>query len=83
VASALVAFLADFSAGVSLLRVPDGFSVRFDGNIDLISDFVDAIVDTDFMDIASFSDKVFMFVFDVEVIVKRVGDDVVNAKALL
>jgi hypothetical protein len=71
VASALVAFLADFSAGVSALRALDSCFVRFDRNIDMISDFVDAIVDTDFMDTASFSDIVFMFVVGVEVIVKR------------
>lgn len=82
-ASALIAFLADFSAGVSLLRVPDGFSIRFNGKFDLISAFVDAIVETDFMDMASFSDMVFMLVRGVEVIVERVGDDVVNAKSCL
>ena len=71
-ASALIAFLADFSAGVSLLRVSEAFAVRFEGIIDLINDFVDAIVDTDFMDAASFPDMVFMLVRDVEPILGTV-----------
>jgi hypothetical protein len=59
-----MALLAELSAGDSLLRVPAGFvdvfADLFDGSIDLSSDFVEAIVDTDFIDSASFSGRVFM-----------------------
>ena len=60
-ASALVAFLSDFSAGVSLLGVFVVFVDRFVAGIDLSSDLVDAIVDVDFMDMTSFSEMAFMF----------------------
>jgi hypothetical protein len=39
----------------SLLVVSAGFADRFDGSIDLSSAFVDAIVDVDVVDMASFS----------------------------
>jgi hypothetical protein len=55
-----MALLAELSAGESLHRVPAGFADLFDGSMDLSSDFVDAIVDTDFIDRASFSGRVFM-----------------------
>jgi len=60
VASALIAFLSDFSAGVSLLRVFFVSVHRFVASIDLSSDLVDAIVDADFMDMASCSEMAFM-----------------------
>jgi len=60
VASALIAFLSDFSAGVSLLVVFLVSVECFGASIDLSSDLVDAIVDVDFMDMASFSEMAFM-----------------------
>jgi len=73
VASALIAFLADSSTRDSLLRVSVVLVVRFDGRIFLMSDFVDAIVETDFMDIASFSDMVLMLVRGIELILGIAG----------
>jgi hypothetical protein len=61
--------LAELSAGGSLLRVPAGFVYFLDGSIDLSSDFVDVIVDTDFMDMVSFSGRVFMLDRGAELIV--------------
>jgi hypothetical protein len=64
-----MALLAELSVGESLLRVTAGFVALFDGSIDLSSDFVEAIVDTDFIDRASFSGRVFMLDRGAELIV--------------
>ena len=57
----MIAFLSDFSTGVSLLVVFVVFGDRFVASIDLSSDLVDVIVDVDFIDMASFSEMAFMF----------------------
>jgi hypothetical protein len=68
VASARVAFIADFSAGVCVLLMSAGFVYRLDGSSDLRRAFVDAMVDVDVMDTASFSVTGLMLVRLVEVI---------------
>jgi hypothetical protein len=55
VASALVAFIADLSAGVGFLPIFAVFVYRLDGSSDFRSAFVDAMVDVDVIDIVSFS----------------------------
>lgn len=82
-ASALVAFLSAFSAGVSLLFVSLLFEGRFDGSIDLIRDFVDAIVDADRRDRASFSGIVLVLVQFVEDIVFEVRQDSRRVRGVL
>jgi hypothetical protein len=68
VASARVAFIADVSAGVCVLPVSASFVYRLDGSSDFRRAFVDAMVDVDVIDIASFSMAWLMLVRLVEVI---------------
>lgn len=59
-ASAFISFLSASSAGVSIFPVSTGLLDRFDGSIDRSKDFVDAAVDVDLVDIASFSETEFI-----------------------
>jgi hypothetical protein len=61
-ASALIAFSCTCIAGSALFLDSTGLIYRFEGSNDLSSAFVDAIVDVDLVDTASFSDMVLIVV---------------------
>lgn len=55
--SARCSFLSSNSAGVSVPLGPEVFLGRFNGSTERRSDFVEAIVEADFIDMVSFSER--------------------------